>query len=52
MAEDVGGALCALVALLLAGPGPAHAIDPKTALDALGFPGEQIGAMKGLFRKG
>ena len=30
----------ALVALLLAGPGGAHAIDPKTALDALGFPGD------------
>ena len=40
MAEGVGGALCALVALLLAGPGAAHAIKPKTALDALGFPGD------------
>jgi Wax ester synthase/diacylglycerol acyltransferase catalytic domain len=33
-------ALCALVVLLLAAPGGAHAIDPKTALDALGFPGD------------
>jgi hypothetical protein len=39
-AEGVGGALWALVALLLVGPGAAHAIDPKTALDALGFPGD------------
>jgi hypothetical protein len=39
MAEGVGGALCALV-LLLAGPPAAHAIDPKTALGALDFPGD------------
>ena len=35
-------ALCALVALLLAGPGAAQAIDPKTALDALRFPGDTL----------
>jgi hypothetical protein len=40
MTKGVGGVLCALVALLLAGLGAAHAIDPKTALDALGFPGD------------
>jgi hypothetical protein len=31
-----------LVALLLAGPGAAQAIDPKTALDALRFPGDTL----------
>ena len=40
MAEGVGRALCALVALLLAGPGRAHALDPKTVLDALRFPAD------------
>jgi hypothetical protein len=35
-------ALCALVALLLAGPGAAQAIDPKTVLDALRFPGDTL----------
>ncbi len=38
--EKASAALCALVGLLLAGPGAADAIDPKTALDALGFPGD------------
>ena len=37
--ERESAARSALVALLLAGPGGAHPIDPKTALDALGFPG-------------
>lgn len=38
--EKASTALCALVALLLAGPGEAPAIDAKTALDALRFPGD------------
>ncbi len=38
--EKASTALRALVALLLAGPGAAHAIDAKTVLDALRFPGD------------
>ena len=33
-------ASCAVVALVLIVPGALHAIDPRTALDALGFPGD------------
>lgn len=39
---QVSAALCALVALLLAEPGAAHAIGPQTALDALRFPRDTI----------
>ena len=38
--DKASAALGALVALLLAGPGALHAIDPNTALGALGFPGD------------
>src|SRR5512139_3017304 len=39
-------ALYALVALLLARPGAAHAIDPDTAFDALRFPGDTRGRVE------
>jgi hypothetical protein len=38
--KKASAALSALVALLLAGPGGANAIDPQLALDALRFPGD------------
>ena len=38
--DPATASLCALVALLLSGPGAAHAIDPQTVLDALGFPAD------------
>ena len=34
------GLKCAIAVLLMAGPVAAHAIDPKAALGALGFPGD------------
>jgi hypothetical protein len=36
----LAGLKCAIAVLLMAGPVAAHAIDPKAALGALGFPGD------------